>query len=531
MKNQRIRWRWKWISGIALVVLAALAITAWFLISHAEPILRGRVISTLENRFHSKVELKSFHVWLEDGLQVSGEGLEIYGPTDPNRQKPGVQSLIGLQEFHFRTGVFSLLRTPIHVRTVKLKGLVLNIPPAGQREPMQNMSPNGKMKIYVDEFVSDGALLVINTSRPDKLPLEFDISHLKMKAIGAGHPLHFDATLVNPKPIGDITSSGWFGPWQAEQPRDTPVKGTYSFSNADLGTIKGIGGILTSTGQYDGNLGSIVVDGETETPDFRVAVSGHPVALHTEFHAIVDGTSGNTYLKPVRAKFLNSSFVADGSIEKVENADGHHIALNVVMDKARIEDLLRLGVRTDPPIMTGTVRMRTKFDLPRGDEDIAKRLGLTGNFHVVGAHFNNEKIQQKVDALSMRSQGKPKLAKDDIPDNVRSDLDGVFILKAGKLSFSKLHFEVPGTNVDLAGIYSLDGDVFDFHGKARLDAKLSQMVTGWKAVMLKPVDPFFRKRGATEIPVKITGTKSEPHFGTDFGHKKQGQEAEVMEDR
>jgi len=37
---------------------------------------------------------------------------------------------------------------------------------------------------------------------------------------------------------------------------------------------------------------------------------------------------------------------------------------------------------------------------------------------------------------------------------------------------------------------------------------------------LKPVDPFFSKRGAgTEIPVKVTGTKSEPHFGVDFGHK------------
>jgi len=34
------------------------------------------------------------------------------------------------------------------------------------------------------------------------------------------------------------------------------------------------------------------------------------------------------------------------------------------------------------------------------------------------------------------------------------------------------------------------------------------------------VDPFFSKHGAgTEVPVKMTGTKSEPHFGLDFGHK------------
>jgi hypothetical protein len=53
-----------------------------------------------------------------------------------------------------------------------------------------------------------------------------------------------------------------------------------------------------------------------------------------------------------------------------------------------------------------------------------------------------------------------------------------------------------------------------------MDAKLSQMTTGWKSLLLKPVDPFFSKHGAgTEIPFKITGTRDEPHFGTDFGHK------------
>jgi hypothetical protein len=121
----------------------------------------------------------------------------------------------------------------------------------------------------------------------------------------------------------------------------------------------------------------------------------------------------------------------------------------------------------------------------------------------------------------MRSQGKPRLAGDGIPDNVRSDVGGAFRLSDGVIAFSPLEFKVPGTTVSLAGTYSLDGNVFDFHGKARLDAKLSHMVTGWKAILLKPADPFFSKHGAgTEVPIKINGTKSEPHFGLDFGRKK-----------
>jgi hypothetical protein len=71
----------------------------------------------------------------------------------------------------------------------------------------------------------------------------------------------------------------------------------------------------------------------------------------------------------------------------------------------------------------------------------------------------------------------------------------------------------------MSGDYSLDGQVFDFHGNARLDAHVSQLVTGWKSILLKPVDPFFAKNGAgTQVPIQITGTRSDPKIGLDFKH-------------
>jgi hypothetical protein len=293
-----------------------------------------------------------------------------------------------------------------------------------------------------------------------------------------------------------------------------------------LGTIKGLGGMLSSAGRYAGVLDKIVVDGATDTPDFRLAISGRSVPLHTDFHAIVDGTSGDTYLQPVKARILNSSLVANGSVERTKDPNGHHVELDVEVDRGAIEDLLKTAIRTDPPIMTGVVQLKTKVDLPPGEADVANRLNLTGIFQVSGAHFTNEKIQGKIDALSVRSQGKPKQAKEGSLDNVHSDMKGTFRLRNGLLSFSQLQFQVPGTDVNLTGTYSLDGNQFDFHGKARLDAKLSQMETGWKSLLLKPVDPFFSKNGAgTEVPVEIHGTKSDPHFGLDFGHKDKGKGA------
>ena len=511
---------WKSIGIVALISLVIAVVAVWYMIDHAGPILRSRVIQTLSTRFNSKVELAGFQVSLLHGIEVTGSGLEIYGSKDPNVYRPGIQPLIEIREFRFQTALRSLFRSPMHIDTVYVKGMVLNVPPKQSRQELTGMgSRAGRMTIFVDKFVCEDTMLVINTMNPEKPPLEFAISELKMKDIGSGQPLQFDAKLINPKPVGEIQSTGLFGPWQQASPRDTPVQGKYSFNHADLSTIKGIGGMLSSVGQYSGTLNNIVVHGATDTPDFRIASSGHPVPLHTEFHALVDGTCGDTYLKSVKASFLHSSLTANGSVVRLKTRKGHDIALDVSLDRARIEDLLKLGVRTDPPIMTGPVDMKTKLNLSPGDESVADRLKLAGDFHVLRAHFTNEKVQGKLDSLSQRSQGH-KHSREQSQGDVPTDLQGVFTLRDGVLSFSSLHFLIPGTQVDITGNYSLDGREFDFHGKARLDAKLSQMTTGWKSILLRPVDPFFSKNGAgTEVPVKITGTQSEPRFGLDFHHK------------
>lgn len=70
-------------------------------------------------------------------------------------------------------------------------------------------------------------------------------------------------------------------------------------------------------------LGRIKVMGEAETPDFRLDVSGQRVNLHTDFHAIVDGTDDDTYLNSVRARFLATSFTASGKIVRVKEPHRH----------------------------------------------------------------------------------------------------------------------------------------------------------------------------------------------------------------
>ena len=91
----------------------------------------------------------------------------------------------------------------------------------------------------------------------------------------------FEAQLTNPLPRGLITTTGGSGRGAATSRAATPVEGKYVFNDADLSTIKGIGGILTSTGEFRGPLGRIEVKGETKTPDFRLEFAGNPMPLST----------------------------------------------------------------------------------------------------------------------------------------------------------------------------------------------------------------------------------------------------------
>src|ERR1035437_3888589 len=86
-----------------------------------------------------------------------------------------------------------------------------------------------------------------------------------------------------------------------------------------------------------------------------------------------------------------------------------------------------------------------------------------------------------------RGQGEPR---NEGIDCVISRMRGKFKLDDSVITFRELTFGVDGADVDLDGSYDLNADVLDFHGALKLEAKVSQTVTGWKHWLLKPVDPF-----------------------------------------
>jgi AsmA-like C-terminal region len=505
--------RRKWLIMTAGALLG-IAVVLFGVSVRLSPLAREWLVKALKEHYESDIGLDHFSVSLFPRVRAKGKGLVFRhkGRTD-------VPPLISIQQFSVDTGVLGLLSTPKRARNVRLEGLQIHVPPRGNKDSNDHNREKGEKRrippFVIEEIIADGTLLEILPKKAGKQPLTFEIYRLTLHSVGVDRPMSFRATLTNPKPPGRIQSTGEFGPWAGDEPGLTPVSGSYTFQDADLSVFRGIAGILSSDGRYQGVLERIEVKGNTDVPDFTVTSSGKPVHLKTEFSAVVDGTNGDTLLEPVDAQFLHSLILARGGVVGTPGVKGKTVSLDVSVAEARLEDLLRLAVKSDQPPMTGVVSFNTKFELPPGEQDIIDKLNLDGAFGIGAARFTSLNVQQKVEALSRRGKGETD---DSNSESVVSDMQGRFVLKNGVMAFSNLSFRVPGASVRLNGTYGLRTEKLDFRGTLRLEAKLSETTTGVKSLLLRAVDPLFKKKGAGAVlPIKITGTRREPSFGLDIG--------------
>ena len=111
--------------SLVVIVVVGVIVTGIHL---SNPYLHKKVVEMLSEKFHADVELKDFHVYLFPGARIEGSGLALRheGRTD-------VPPLISIGEFSAEAGILGLLGKPWKIDQVKLKGLVIQIPPKGER--------------------------------------------------------------------------------------------------------------------------------------------------------------------------------------------------------------------------------------------------------------------------------------------------------------------------------------------------------------------------------------------------------------
>jgi hypothetical protein len=545
-----------WVSGLAFILLIVAAAAISILLRNAEPILRAQIVAALEQQFHSRVELDSFHMSLIGGLRAEGRGLRIWPPSQvqgvsvPAALAP--QPLISIDDFRFRAPLHYSPSQPLRISVVDLRGLIVDLPPAshfmhGAGDNSKGGVSNNPMKKALLNFKIDGmqctdTVLRLETSKPGKLPLVFNISSLRLTNIQPAGTMDFAADLVNAIPKGIVQTTGKFGPWSVDDPGQSQIQGQYTFDNANLGDFKGIAGTLHSTGRYTGTLRELAVDGTADVPNFALTHLGAPMPLHTEFNAKVDATNGDTWLQPVNAVLGESHFTVEGQVVRVPvsevevalsespNANprteppskGHDVSLMVNVPAGRIEDFMRLVSQSGTAMLTGVLNLKTSLDIPPGKEPVHLRIKLKGKFVLSNAQFTSAKIQDRVNELSLRGQGLTKEAKandkgDTPPVPVQAVLQSSFSMAGGVVTLPDLVYRVPGADVALNGTYVLDGGALNFSGNAKMQATVSKMIGGWKGALATPFDGLFKKDGAgTEVGVRVDGTRENPQFGFDL---------------
>ena len=375
--------------------------------------------------------------------------------------------------------------------------------------------------MQIDEVDIRDATLLILPKDKTRQPLFYHIDHLLLRPVGPDAPMNYAADLNIPKPPGHVLSRGRFGPWNADEPGDTFLDGSYQFDHADLSVFNGIAGILASTGKFQGTLAAIRATGEASVPDFRLTISGNRVPLQTQFEALIDGTNGNTILQPVHATLGQGAtvthFTTNGAIVKHDKDPMRTISLVVSMPNGNLPDLLRLAMK-GTPFMEGRITLNTRIDIPPLTSKVKQKIVLDGDFKLREAKFLRSTIQSQIDGLSRHAQGQP--GNEEI-DSVASDMRGSFRLENQVMTFRSLSFHVPAAGVALAGTYNLGDQNLQFQGTLRLEAKVSEMVTGWKSWALKPIDPLFAKNGSgTFLNILVEGTAQRPQFGVQFGGHK-----------
>ena len=280
--------------------------------------------------------------------------------------------------------------------------------------------------------------------------------------------------------------------------------------------FKGISGILSAKGTFGGRLERIEVHGETDTPEFTITSVGHAIPLLAKYHAIVDGTNGNTILERIDGSFLNTSLVAKGDVTDLPGAPGRQVNLDVTMDQGAAGGHPVAGGQDAEAADDGSAHAPDHHDSParRGgrDREAATRRQVHDRedaVHGPGHSKTRSKVSASEAAASCRTQPAAP---------VTSDFTGSFKLANGVLTIPSVAFDIPGSVVRLAGTYSIKPETMDFKGTLFMDAKISETMTGFKSLLLKVIDPLFSgENGGSEIPIRISGQREKPAFGLDKG--------------
>ena len=494
---------------IAFAVLA-LALTGVDLMFYFWPFRYREVHPLLQKTFQSSVQVTRYHrtYFPHPGFVAEGVTLNRHGDTR-------IPPLATIQKMEVVGTWTNLLFHPHELYEIRLEGLHVRIPPKGTAA--RGMDFNGGMtarsqqKIVIETIVANGSTL--DLLRHGQPPLRFAIPTLQIHNVRQGKPFEFFARVSIPGPQGTVEANGSIGPLRPGDSGATPLNGTYALANANLSLVDGVAGHAAASGRYSGTLAALNVDGKVSIPDFR-AGQAHTVRLDGAYQVTVNGTTNDVQIHQALVTTGGNTIRASGSVAGTPKT----VDVTFEGQDCRVAPLLEM-VEQSTPAVDGLVSFRARAQFGPGHERFLRRLRLQGEASVSQLRFAKSGTQGKVDAFSARET---KVAEDDPQaDGVTVAAQSQTRFENGVASFPNVSVALPGVRAQLHGTFNLLSTQIHLTGRAELQRTVSHAVTGWKSVLLTPLDPFFRHgRAGAVVSIAVTGTAQHPKVGEDVLHNK-----------
>jgi hypothetical protein len=235
----------------ALIIFAVVILAAEILLTRYFPYSEKNVTESLQETFPNKLKIDHFHP-----VYFPRPGCEAVGVTFRSVSgSPGEPPLVTIQKLTNQGNYANFLYRPHHIARVILEGLRIQVPAQGNGGKFKGGYTDTQTTI--GELVANGAVLEV--ARASKKPsLRFQIHELSLGSVSSKDGMFYKVRVQNPEPPGEIMSSGHFGPFNAGNPGQTAVSGTYAFHRGDLNVFDGVGGTVDSEGKFSGPLENAV---------------------------------------------------------------------------------------------------------------------------------------------------------------------------------------------------------------------------------------------------------------------------------
>jgi hypothetical protein len=505
------------ITEMVIIGVVTVALVSVDLMFYFWPFRYREVHPLLEQVFQSRVDVKSYHRTYFPHPGFVAEGVTFYRHGDTH-----IPPLATVAKMTVAGQWLRLIFHPHTLYQIRLEGLHVQIPPPGTKARGMDLD-NGVIstsdsKLRILTILADGT--VLDFLRHDGAPLRFVFAKLAVHNVEDKHPLDFTARVMTSEPKGTVVATGVLGPFRTNSYGTTAMSGSYSLTDADLNGLDGMWGHAEAGGRFGGKFSAMDVKGGAAILDFRVG-SGHTVRMDADYHVTVSGTNGDVEIENAVVKTGTSTITASGSVAGSPKT----VAITIATKDSEVSDLLKI-VEGAPPPVEGHVDFDAAVKFGEEPGQFLKKLNLKGEVSLEKMRLVKADAQEKVDAFSARvrkdppatpASGKPAGDAPEIAMAARSQTR----FERGMAYFPDIRASMPGVEARLHGTFNLLDTRIHLTGQVALERSISHAVTGWKAALLKPVSPFFKKKDAgAVVPVAITGTAKKPRIGEDVLHDK-----------